>query len=129
MKLAGWRWSLLAGILLAAAAPILFAFDIVPGQNRVWAQFRQPVLFADRLLPEGNYLVVHDDEKSAMGEPCLYVYGENNPTEPLIAVHCIRRDQSVSERVKIVWGNTRGDNLREFGYIQFPGEAFAHYLQ
>ena len=123
-------WSLLGwGVLVAAAAPILLALDVMPSQDRVWAHFRHPVLFVDQLLPEGDYLVVHDNDKSAMGEPCLYVYGESNIDEPLLAVHCVRKVQNPTERAKIVWGNIRRDNVREFGYIQFPGESFAHYLR
>lgn len=128
MRFPGWKL-LSCAILVAAAAPVLWGLDVLPSQDRVWAHFIHPVLFMDRLLPEGDYLVVHDNEKSAMGEPCLFVYGESNLDDPLIAVHCVRKVQKPTERVKIVWGNTRRDNLREFGYIQFPGESFAHYLQ
>jgi hypothetical protein len=128
MRFPGWK--LLCGAIVAAvAAPVLFALDVAPSQARVWAKFQHPVWFVDRLLPEGDYLVVHDNEKSARGEPCLSVYGEKNLDEPLITVHCVRRAQELTERAKIVWGNIRRDNLREFGYVQFPGEPFAHYLQ
>ena len=121
-------FSLLAWGVLVAAVPVLLASDLSPSQDRVWAHFKHPVIFADRLLPEGDYLVVHDNDKSAMGEPCLYVYGESNIDEPLMAIHCIRKVQTPTERAKIVWGTVRRDNVREFGYIQFHGEAFAHYL-
>lgn len=127
MRLSKSTWIALG--LVALAAPVLLAFDASLSQDRLWAQFRFPVKFADRLLPVGNYLFVHDDEKSAMGEPCLYVYGESNLDEPLMAIHCLRRDQAVTERDKIVWGNVRRDNVREFGYIQFAGDAFAHHVQ
>lgn len=123
-------WSLVAwGIFAAAAAPILLALDVTPTQDSVWAHFIHPVVFVDRLLPEGDYLVVHDNEKSAMGEPCLYVYGKSDLDEPLLAIHCVRKTQEPTERTKIVWGSIRRDNVREFGYIQFPGESFAHYLR
>ncbi len=114
-------------VLVAAAAPVLWAFDLSPSPDRVWAQFRHRVLFADRLLPEGRYLFVHDDEKSAMMEPCLFVYAENDLEEPLVAIHCVRRIQTRTERDKIVWGTVRGDNVKEFGYVQFAGDVFAHY--
>jgi len=117
------------GLMAAVTAPVLSAFDSSLGQDRLWAQFRLPVKFADQLLPVGNYLIVHDDSKSAMAEPCLYVYGESNLDEPLIAIHCLRKVQAVTDRDRIVWGNVRRDNLREFGYIQFAGDAFAHHIQ
>src|SRR3972149_4169338 len=110
-------WTLLAwGILVAAAAPILLALDVTPSQDRVWAHFRHPVLFVDRLLPEGDYLVVHDNDKSAMAEPCLYCKRETNSGEPLLAIHCMRKAQIPTKRAKIFWGNIRRDNVREFGY-------------
>jgi hypothetical protein len=117
------------GAVVALAAPILLAFDDSLSQDRLWAEFKHPVKFADRLLPVGNYLIVHDDQKSAMAEPCLYVYGESNLDEPLMAIHCLRRAQAESERDKIVWGSVRRDNVREFGYVQFAGDAYAHYVQ
>ncbi len=117
------------GLLAALTVPALSAFDPSLGQDQLWAQFRLPVKFADRLLPVGNYLIVHDNEKSAMAEPCLYVYGENDLDEPLIAIHCLRKVQTVTDRDRIVWGNVRRDNVREFGYIQFAGDVFAHYVQ
>jgi hypothetical protein len=46
-----------------------------------------------------------------------------------MAIHCLRRVQAVTERDKIVWGSVRRDNVREFGYIQFAGDAFAHHVQ
>jgi hypothetical protein len=122
------KYGLLAwGVLVAVTAPVLLAFDLSTTRDQVWAHFRQPVMFADRLLPEGNYLFVHDDDKSARMEPCLYVYGESNLNEPLAAIHCVRKPQETSERDKIVWASVRRDNVREFGYIQFAGDAFAHY--
>jgi hypothetical protein len=117
------------GLMAAVTAPVLSAYDASLSQDRLWAQFRLPVKFADQLLPVGNYLIVHDDSKSAMAEPCLYVYGESNLDEPLIAIHCLRKVQAVTDRDRIVWGNVRRDNVREFGYVQFAGDAFAHHIQ
>ncbi len=127
MRLPKSTWIAL-GLLVALGAPVLLAFDSL-SQDRLWAQFRYPVKVADRLLPVGNYLIVHDDEKSAMAEPCLYVYAESDLDEPLLAIHCLRKVQAVTERDKIVWGNVRRDNVREFGYVQFAGDAFAHHVQ
>ena len=121
--------SMALGLILAVTAPVLLAFDASLKQDRLWAHFNYPVKFADRLLPVGDYLIVHDDSKSAMAEPCLYVYGESDLDEPLMAIHCLRKVQGLTERDRIVWGNVRRDNVREFGYIQFAGDAFAHHVQ
>jgi hypothetical protein len=125
------RYNLLAcGVLVAVTAPVLLAFDFSTNRDQLWAQFKHPVVFADRLLPEGKYLFVHDDDKSALMEPCLYVYGESNVKEPLLAIHCLRKAHAPSERDKVVLsGAVHRENAREFGYIQFAGDAFAHYLQ
>ena len=128
MSIPRFRWVAFSA-LLAAAAPVLFAMDFSPDRDQLWARFTRPVKFADLLLPQGNYLFVHDDEKSAMMEPCLYVYAEDNLDEPLVAVHCIRRVETASERDRIVWGAIRRDNMKEFGYIQFAGDVFAHYAR
>jgi hypothetical protein len=128
MRIPKSTW-LILGAVVALAAPVLLAFDDSLGQDRLWAEFRHPVKFADRLLPVGNYLIVHDDQKSAMAEPCLYVYGESDLDEPLLAIHCLRRAQAVTERDRIVWGSVRRNDVREFGYVQFAGDAYAHYVQ
>jgi hypothetical protein len=114
--------------MVAVAAPVLWAFDLSPKRDAAWVQFQHPVLFADRLLPEGKYLFVHDDYNRAIMEPCLSVYAENDLDEPLAAIHCLRKVRSPSERDKVVWGTVRRDNVREFGYIQFAGDPYAHYL-
>lgn len=126
MRFRGTLW-LPLGLIAVAAAPLLWAFDLSPTKNRVWVDFIHPVMFADRLLPEGKYLFVHDDDKSARMEPCLFVYGESDLDVPLAAIHCIRKLQTPTERDRVVWGSNRRDNMREFGYIQFAGDAFAHY--
>lgn len=129
MRFRGFSLLTLA-VILAATAPVLWAFSLTPSQDQVWVRFLHPVKFADRLLPEGNYLFVHDDDKSALMEPCLYVYGESNVKEPLLAIHCLRKAHAPSERDKVVLsGAVHRENAREFGYIQFAGDAFAHYLQ
>jgi hypothetical protein len=125
----GGRSLLFLVFLVALIAPLLWAFDESLGRDELWAQFRHPVLLGDRLLPEGRYLFVHDDYKNAIMEPCLSVYAENDLNKPLLAIHCVRRLEARSERDKIVWGTVRRDNLREFGYIQFAGDAFAHYAR
>jgi hypothetical protein len=125
----GGRSLWFSAFLVALIAPLLWAFDDSLGRDELWAEFRHPVFLGDRLLPEGRYLFVHDDYKNAIMEPCLSVYAEKELREPLLAIHCVRRVQTPAERDKIVWGAVRGDNLREFGYIQFAGDAFAHYAR
>ena len=68
MSIPRFRWVAL-GLLVAAAAPVLFAMDLSPGREQLWARFTHPVKFADLLLPEGNYLIVHDDDD--LPRPCL----------------------------------------------------------
>jgi hypothetical protein len=118
------------GVIAVVLAPILLAADISPMENRAWARFIHPVKFHDVLLPEGNYLFVHDDEAKIIGEPCLYVYSEGDLNKPLVAIHCRRAYREAPDRTKVVWVHpVQGLDLREFQYIQFAGEAFAHYVR
>jgi hypothetical protein len=118
------------GLIAVVLAPILLAADFSPMESRAWARFIHPVKFDDTLLPEGNYLFVHDDEAKIIGEPCLYVYPENDLSKPLVAVHCRRAYREAPDQTKIVWvRSAQGVELREFQSIQFAGEGFAHYVR
>jgi hypothetical protein len=117
------------GLIVAVAAPMLLAANSTPNQDRVWANFGQFVKFSDRLLPPGDYLFVHDDDKKAAGEPCLYVYRESNTDEPLVAIHCVRGVRTEIERDKIAWRRiTPSMSMRNIEYVQFAGDSFAHYI-
>ena len=76
------------GLISVLTAPVLLAADFSPDQDRAWAYFIHPVKIADRLLPEGRYLFVHDDKMKVMGEPCLFLFSASNLDEPLVAIHC-----------------------------------------
>lgn len=120
---------LVVGLVALVAVPLLLAAD-TPNLSRAWARFDHVVKFADVLLAEGDYLFVHDDDKKAMGEPCLYVFSESNTDEPLAAIHCRRQVREPDERTRVVWVRPfQGSDLRQLDYIQFAGDNFAHYVR
>lgn len=118
---------LLGAIGLALAAPL---FADSPSQERVRAGFLKPTFFHGALL-QGDYVITHDNDKMAQGQPCLLVHRERTGTsgEPVVSVHCetVERNESTQARITavrvsegVLW------SLRE---IQFGGSASAHQPQ
>ena len=122
----GWfgKAVLLSAIGMALASPLLADST---SRERVRARFLNPTFFHGALL-QGDYLITHDHDKIAKGEPCLFVHRERTGTsgEPVVSVHCetVERDKSTEARIAtlrvsdgVLW------SLRE---IQFAGATSAH---
>jgi len=122
----GWfgRAVLLSAMGMALASPL---FADAPSRERLRARFLKPTFFHGALL-QGDYLITHDHDKMAKGEPCLFVHRERTGTsgEPVVSVHCktIERREAGQARIAtlrvidgVVW------SLHE---IQFAGSASAH---
>jgi hypothetical protein len=109
---------------------------------RQWAivNFAKTTAVRGALLNAGEYVVVHDAEKMARGEPCttFYSFGEsgNGAQEEVVSFHCIPREREVTGKTKLtlttVPGNTYGctyswgwtmDKLTEF---QFAADSEGH---
>jgi hypothetical protein len=89
----------------------------------VW--FRQPV-FVGRSILQGRYLIDHDDERMARGEPCTHIYAYDDREQPVAAFHCthLERDRAHENIVVLVMGpDGRTKRLSEF---QFAGDTAAH---
>lgn len=119
--------SVISILIVAVAAPLLLAADVSMDQDRLWARFESNVKFADRFLPAGDYLVVHDDAKKAAGEPCLYVYKASDADEPLVAIHCVRRALREAEHDQVIWRRT-SHGTKHVEFVQFAGDPYAHFL-
>jgi hypothetical protein len=89
----------------------------------VW--FHRPVLVGRSIL-QGRYVIEHDNDRQARGEPCTHIYAYDNRTRPVAAFHCthLERARAGQNTVSLVTGpDGMTKVLTEF---QFAGETAAH---
>ena len=87
------RMTVASVLLLGTLVPTTFAMkgDRVPGQQSAIVAFERPTWVADQMLI-GTYVIVHDEDKMARGEPCTTFYrvGERNrPGDAVVSFRCI----------------------------------------
>ena len=92
-------------------------------QTEVW--FQRPVMVGRNIL-QGRYVIEHDNDRMARGEPCTHIYAYNDRTKPVVAFHCthLERDRNGTNTVAL---ETIGDgSMQTMTEFQFAGEAAAH---
>ena len=89
--------------------------------TEVW--FQRPVMVGRSIL-QGHYVIEHDNDRLARGEPCTHIYAFNDRTRPVVAFHCthLERDRP-SQNIAVI--ETKGD-WQVFTEFQFAGEAASH---
>jgi len=83
----------------------------------------------DGVLLRGEYLVVHDEERMARGEPCTAIYrGKVESAEKLVAsFHCVHMDRTRVNGFTVRLSQAGPPyGLREVQEIQFAGSTVAH---
>src|SRR5579872_7134194 len=79
-------WTL-ASVVLATTG------DAGPRYQSAIVSFEHPTWVTNQLLV-GTYVIVHDEDKMARGEPCTTIYrvgSSRNPLEEVVSFHCIPR--------------------------------------
>lgn len=91
-------------------------------------QFNEPVKLLDVIL-KGEYVIIHDDEKMAQGEPCTYVYTREDGKQGKLVVsfHCepVQREATDHFTV-IVGGYDPATHLPELLEYRFAGSTEGH---
>ena len=92
-------------------------------KTEVW--FKRPVRVGGAIL-QGRYVIEHDNDRMARGEPCTHIYAYNDQTKPVVTFHCthLERDRTGTNTVALYSiGDGTWQRLSEF---QFAGETAAH---
>jgi len=94
-----------------------------PARQETMVWFKRPVLVGRSIL-QGQYIIQHDNDRMARGEPCTHIYAFNDRTKPVVAFHCTHLERAVAKTPVAVL-ETKGDwqVLTEF---QFSGETASH---
>ena len=93
-------------------------------------EFAETVKLGGVLL-RGEYLIVHDEERMARGEPCTYIYRGKRADETKLvsAFHCIhvQRDRAASFQVTFSRRSSPYETA-EITEIQFAGSRDGHMV-
>jgi hypothetical protein len=89
----------------------------------VW--FTRPVLVAGSILL-GRYVIEHDNDRQARGEPCTHIYAYDDRTRPVAAFDCIHLERDRADQTTAVLYTTSDGITQRLAEFQFIGETAAH---
>lgn len=87
--------------------------------------FRDPVRVAGAVL-FGDYLIEHDDDRMARGEPCTYIFDANDLRAPVVTFHCEHLERPLSPNGVVELAPSNNPSIKVMQAFQFGGETAAH---
>lgn len=97
-------------------------------RESVVVEFNETVKLTGVLL-RGQYLIVHDEERMARGEPCTWVYAgkEIDESKVVASFHCIHVDREKTDTLKVSFKRSITPyETPEIMEIQFAGSTDGH---
>lgn len=127
--------SLIFGAMtMIVSAPGSFAIAAAPpGKEMAVVDIPDKTTLVKATL-QGKYILVHDDEKMARGEPCFYVYeySQDAAGQPelkadklVVSFHCEPVQRGKASHIVLTYGMTSG-GLFELREIQFASSTEGH---
>ena len=112
-----------------SAVEIFMAMDpgmppAVPARQMAVVWFQRPVLVGKSILL-GRYVIEHDADRMARGEPCTHIYAYDNQHTPVAAFQCTHLEGKPATK-NIVLLSTKADGMQRLEEFQFAGETAAH---
>ena len=89
----------------------------------VWVQ--RPVLVGRSIL-QGRYVIEHDNDRMARGEPCTHIYAYNERKTPVATFHCTHLERDRAAQNTVVLTTAADTNMQKLTEFQFAGETGAH---
>ena len=89
----------------------------------VW--FHRPVMIGSSMLL-GRYVIEHDNDRMARGEPCTHIYAYDNRTKPVAAFHCTHLERDRAGQNIVVLYTMSDGKMQRLAEFQFAGETAAH---
>ncbi len=99
-----------------------------PRREKQVVEFNNTVRLHGALL-KGRYLIVHDEEKMARGEPCTYVYSgkTERPENLVVAFHCEHVERAIVKGFRMVINNQHDSySTPEVLEFQFANSTAGH---
>lgn len=88
-------------------------------------RFREPVRVGGVILM-GWYVIEHDDDRMARGEPCTYIYEYDTTREPVATFHCTHLERDAASVATVVLRPTANPSIKALAEFQFSGETASH---
>ncbi|HJU42730.1 MAG TPA: hypothetical protein VJ691_07935 [Vicinamibacterales bacterium] len=108
---------------MLSADPQLNPAPPVRQTAEVW--FKRPVIVGRSIL-QGRYVIEHDNDRMARGEPCTHIYAYDNRDKPVAAFHCTHLERDRADQNLVVLYTTSDGRMQRLAEFQFAGEAAAH---
>lgn len=89
----------------------------------VW--FHRPVLVGRSIL-QGRYVIAHDNDRMARGEPCTHIYAYNDRSKPVVTFHCTHLERDRADQNIVVLTTTGDLSMQKLTEFQFAGETASH---
>jgi hypothetical protein len=89
------------------------------------ALFRDPVRVANAVLM-GRYVIEHDDERMARGEPCTHIYEADDLRAPVVRFHCEHLERPAADVATLVLEPSINPAVKTLKEFQFRGETSSH---
>jgi hypothetical protein len=97
-----------------------------PSRETLVIFFQKPVKVGDRIL-QGKYVIEHDNNRMARGEPCTYIYAASDFRLPVVTFHCTHLERGRSGAPTVVLRSLgEANGMKELVAFQFAGETGAH---
>jgi hypothetical protein len=97
-----------------------------PARQAVYVWFQRPVTVGRHIL-QGRYVIEHDNDRMARGEPCTRIYAYNDQRLPVVEFNCIHLERDNAHQHQVVLASLN-DGMQQFLEFQFAGETGAHGL-
>ena len=108
-------------VLMSLEAPAVAA---APARQATDVWFQRPVVIDHKIL-QGHYVIEHDNDRMARGEPCTYIYAYSDRTKPIVTFHCIHLEREAATQGTVVLYTT-SDGWQKMSEFQFKGETASH---
>lgn len=89
----------------------------------VW--FHRPVLVGRSIL-QGRYVIEHDNDRMARGEPCTHIYAYDDRKRPVVAFHCTHLERDRANNNIVVLTPALDGGMPRLTEFQFAGETASH---
>ena len=91
--------------------------------TEVW--FHRPVRVGRHIL-QGRYVIEHDNDRMARGEPCTHIYAYDNQRVPVVRFHCTHLERGRVGANTAVLATIADGSMQQLLEFQFAGESAAH---
>lgn len=97
----------------------------LPARQVVEVWFTRPTLIG-RAIVQGRYVIEHDNDRMARGEPCTHIYAYGDQNKPVATFHCthLERDRASNNLVMLIDDGPSG--MKRLTEFQFAGETASH---